>query len=98
MKHSNITRDEFLDLCNGEMSGLERFKLIRKFFPDKRTSYEQIKFFVNSKFDLLRATAQLDKLTEVQLGYFLCIRDIIELIDAIDYHRTINAYYGEKGS
>ena len=98
MKHSNITWDEFLDLCNGEMSGLERFKLIRKYFPDKRTSYEQIKFFVNSKFDLLRAQAQLDHLTEVQLGYFLCIRDMVELIDAIDYNRTFSEYYRKKGS
>lgn len=84
----NISFDALMDLWDSDMDGLQRFQFIRKYYPDKRTSYEQLKLFAQERFERLRAVAQLDHLSEVELGYFLCIKELVELIDAIDFARS----------
>lgn len=84
----NISFDALMDLWDSDMDGLQRFQFIRKYYPDKRTSYEQLKLFAQERFERLRSVAHLEQLTEVALGYFLCIKELVELIDAIDYARS----------
>ena len=84
---NTITFDALMDLWDSDMDGLQRFQFIRKYYPDKRTSFEQLKLFVQERFDRLRAVAQLENLSEIALGYFLCIKELVELIDAIDFAR-----------
>lgn len=83
-----ITFDALMDLWDTDMDGLQRFQFIRKYYPDKRTSFEQLKLFAQERFERLRAVAQLERLSEIALGYFLCIKELVELIDAIDYARS----------
>jgi hypothetical protein len=94
----DFTREEIAAFWDAELDGHERFSFFRQFYPEVRTSYEQLKKIILTRYDEFVLRGQVESWSEFSYGYALALKELAEFIDAIEINRYKAQYCSKKGS
>ena len=99
-KHNGkqFTYKEIAEFWDAELDGFERFKFFTQFFPEVRTSYEQLKKVILARHEEFVLRGQVESWSEFSYGYAFALKELVEFIEAIEFNRLHRQYYEKKGS